>query len=440
MKIELSNINRIKRASIKLNGLTVIAGENDTGKSTLSKMIFSNIKAYANVVNEGKIGINKRIAPVVRQLYKRIGLPLRRNPFVYHTKSQSVFPNSAEEFIEEIISLDNVESKYFLEEFTSKLESRENIKLSTKALIEKDLQSIENCLTNRNDPTAFLQPKVYRLIESEFFNKITSMNTEQSNFAFIDDENGSIMSYRISDNSVKSLSYKESFNFYKDATYVESPLHFQLQDVIKRAQAYMEMESYHNDLWSIRNLMVPMHVKDFSDKISSLAEYLDSAEFSTRVVNQIHGTTNGAFVYDKDKRRIMFKNELGVFSLNNVASGIKSFGVLEILLSNEIISPEKMLLWDEPENHLHPQWQVYFADVLVQLVKAGIPIVVCSHSPYFIQAIRHFSSVHSIEGAVDYYLSRIEDDGLCTFDEVTTDLNRIFSKLAKPMNDIMNFG
>lgn len=437
MRIELSNINRIRRASIKLNGLTVIAGENDTGKSTLSKMIFSNIKAYANVVNDGKISNAERIEPSVRQLYKRIGMPLRRNP--YSAFPRTKIPNSAEEFIDEIFSLNNNEAEIFLKEFTSNLEGWDSIKLSTKALIEKDLQSIEICLKNSDNPAALLQPKVRRLIESEFFNKITSIKTDQSNFAFIDDHNRSIMSYEITEGTVNKLHYNDTFNFYNDATYVESPLHFQLQDVIKRAQTYMEMERGRSS-WSFRKLMVPMHVKDFSDKISTLVEDFDSADLSTKIVNQIHGTTKGAFIYDKSKRRIMFKNGLGEFSLNNVASGIKSFGVLEILLSNEIISPEKMLLWDEPENHLHPQWQVHFADVLVQLVKAGIPIVVCSHSPYFIQAIRHFSSVHSIEESVDYYLSRIEDNGLCTFDEVTTDLNRIFSKLAKPMNEIMNFG
>ena len=437
MRIELSNINRIRRASIKLNGLTIIAGENDTGKSTLSKMIFSNIKAYANVVNDGKISKAERIEPSVRQLYKRIGMPLRRNPYGAFLRTK--IPNSAEEFIDEIYSLNNDEIGFFLKEFTSKLEGWDSIKLSTKALIEKDLQSIEICLKNSDNPAALLQPKVRRLIESEFFNKITSIKTEQSKFAFIDDHNRSIMSYEITEGTVNSLHYNDTFNFYNDATYVESPLHFQLQDVIKRAQTYIEMERGRNS-WSFRNLMVPMHVKDFSDKISTLAEDSDSADFPTKTVYQIHETTKGAFIFDKNKRRIMFKNGLGEFSLNNVASGIKSFGVLEILLSNEIISPEKMLLWDEPENHLHPQWQVHFAEILVQLTKAGIPIVVCSHSPYFIQAIRHFSSVYSIEESVDYYLSRIEDDGLCTFDEVTTDLNRIFSKLAAPMNKIMNFG
>lgn len=437
MKIELSNINRIKRASIKLDGLTVIAGENDSGKSTLSKMIFSNIKAHANIIDYEKMGKTEKIWPAVRLLYKRLGLPLRR--IGYHSLDEIKIPRTADDFIEKISLLDNVEIDSFISNFLDEIKKDEQIKIRTRSLIEQDLRSIEICLKHSDNPAALLQPEVLRLIESEFINNITSVNTSRSSFAFIDDDDNSVMSYELRSNSVFNLEYIDSFNFFKDATYVESPLHFQLQDILKRSQSYMDYGDQ-GGLMFFRSLMVPMHVKDFSDKI--IPSVYDSTNLfvDNTLIQKIHNTTKGAFTYNREKRRIVFKNQLGEFTLNNVASGIKSFGVLEILLSNEVISPEKMLLWDEPENHLHPQWQVYFADVLVQLAKAGIPIVVCSHSPYFIQAIRHFSSVHSIEDSVDYYMSRIEDDGLCTFDEVTTDLNRIFSKLAAPMNEIMNFG
>jgi predicted ATP-dependent endonuclease of OLD family len=45
MELRLKNIGTIEDSNIKLNGLTVIAGENDTGKSTLGKVLFALIKA-----------------------------------------------------------------------------------------------------------------------------------------------------------------------------------------------------------------------------------------------------------------------------------------------------------------------------------------------------------------------------------------------------------
>lgn len=47
----------IRHADIRLDGLTIIAGENDTGKSTVGKLIFSLVKAfnrYEQDLNESK--------------------------------------------------------------------------------------------------------------------------------------------------------------------------------------------------------------------------------------------------------------------------------------------------------------------------------------------------------------------------------------------------
>ena len=45
MRIKLTNIGMLESADVKLDGLTVIAGENDTGKSTLGKALFALVKA-----------------------------------------------------------------------------------------------------------------------------------------------------------------------------------------------------------------------------------------------------------------------------------------------------------------------------------------------------------------------------------------------------------
>ena len=44
MKLKLNNIGIIDKADIKLDGLTVIAGENDSGKSTVGKVLYALIK------------------------------------------------------------------------------------------------------------------------------------------------------------------------------------------------------------------------------------------------------------------------------------------------------------------------------------------------------------------------------------------------------------
>ena len=46
MELILKNIGMLSRAKIELSGISVIAGENDTGKSTPGRVLFSLIHAF----------------------------------------------------------------------------------------------------------------------------------------------------------------------------------------------------------------------------------------------------------------------------------------------------------------------------------------------------------------------------------------------------------
>lgn len=58
MKLSVNNFAKIKKADIIVDGITVIAGENNTGKSTIGKVIFSIFNSLSDI--EDKI-INERI-------------------------------------------------------------------------------------------------------------------------------------------------------------------------------------------------------------------------------------------------------------------------------------------------------------------------------------------------------------------------------------------
>ena len=49
MEIFIKNIGKVKEANIKIDGITVIAGENDTGKSTISKSLFTVFNSFYNI-------------------------------------------------------------------------------------------------------------------------------------------------------------------------------------------------------------------------------------------------------------------------------------------------------------------------------------------------------------------------------------------------------
>lgn len=61
MKLTLKNIGKIGTASVEINGITVIAGENNTGKSTVGRALFAVFNSFYNVQKQFE---NERIESI----------------------------------------------------------------------------------------------------------------------------------------------------------------------------------------------------------------------------------------------------------------------------------------------------------------------------------------------------------------------------------------
>ena len=105
-----------------------------------------------------------------------------------------------------------------------------------------------------------------------------------------------------------------------------------------------------------------------------------------------------------------------------------------MLLEKGSLKDKDVLILDEPEIHLHPQWQIYYAELIVLLQKQfDLTIIITTHSPYFIDAIEVFSAKHNVSDRVNYYLSDISEDYSVEVKDVTNSIELIYKKLAEPM-------
>ena len=129
---------------------------------------------------------------------------------------------------------------------------------------------------------------------------------------------------------------------------------------------------------------------------------------------------------------MLFRSEEEQVSIKNTASGIKVFGILQLLSSNGFIKNNALLIFDEPENHLHPKWQLDLAKILVNLAKSGVSILVSSHSPYMIEALKRYSERVELENETGFYLA---DNRTI---ENRDRLEEIFTKLAEPFEVFRN--
>ena len=92
------------------------------------------------------------------------------------------------------------------------------------------------------------------------------------------------------------------------------------------------------------------------------------------------------------------------YDLEDCATGIKGVSIIANLYNQGCLSDRTLLIIDEPEAHLHPEWIVAYARILVLLVKRiGLRLLLASHSPDMINALQAFSTSGNISKWTHFY-------------------------------------
>ena len=216
----------------------------------------------------------------------------------------------------------------------------------------------------------------------------------------------------------------------KDATFIDSPLILNNHDVLARSQTLLDMGQRRSG--RLGQPFTTLHTKDLFDKLRTpllpfdLLSQGDTMGCS-RALDDLQVLMDGEVAYDKTERDFVFHRPSGAsISIKNTASGIKVFGLLKILVSNEFVAKDTILIFDEPENHLHPKWQLKLAQVLLTLVERGVYVLVSSHSPYLIEALKRGVDRAGLNTETRFALAQ----GKTIKDEDR--LSDIFSVLAEP--------
>ncbi len=323
MELQLKNIGMIKEANVKIDGLTVIAGENDTGKSTLGKSLYFLMTFLSDLNKVLKSKLKEQEAKRSLQLSKLIFDNQLTNKSYFALKTKTNFYQF------------NIEDNEVAHKNDFKIEIDSN-----------DLRL----------PIMIETPIVWNL--NKFFNQMANIQSQAGMFG---DE--------------LSIDYP----------FLLKDLHFKL--------------------------MVGINKKSY------------------KIENKILNLINGKFKRD-ELGNYYFERKKKKISLLNTATGIKYFGIFQILSQNNYLNKNTVLILDEPEVHLHPKWQLEMAKIIIELVKNEVRIVVNSHSPYMIEALKRYSEVEEIENKTNFYLA---ENGYIEYQE---SLENIFEKLVLPIREL----
>ena len=140
----------------------------------------------------------------------------------------------------------------------------------------------------------------------------------------------------------------------------------------------------------------------------------------------------------------MFRRNDGLeVDIIDSATGIKSFSILQTLLLNGTITKNTLLIIDEPEAHLHPQWIVEYARLVVLMYKkTGTKFFIASHSTDFVSAVKYIAEKEGISSSLAFYYA--EEDKkqkyMYNYHSIGTDIEPIFESFNKSLDKISEYG
>jgi len=403
MKLSIKNVGKLKEADVEINGITVIAGENNTGKSTVSKALFSLFNGFYNFDNK-MVELKSRD---IRNIFLRFMQNLNReNANTLIDISDKIVKDTSYKFdrnklIQLIQEKKNLISIEYLEEVSEKIFNILNI---------KDEEYLENTISY--------------ILNNEFDNQINTIwSNDLGEIALEIKENE--LKLRIKNNKVIKIENK--INLHSEVIYIDDPF------VIDNLNEYKwrDINYLENHKESLETKLIrEKNEKTFSEKIIAKNNLQQITEKLEEVINGKIKFNQGKWIYEFENN-----NEL---NLKNLSAGLKSFAILKRLVENGNLEEKGIVILDEPEIHLHPEWQLKFAELIVLLQKEfRMHILLTTHSPYFVSAIEVFSEKYKIDDKCKYYVAENKGNSGIIKD-ITGNTNIIFKKMARPFQDLEN--
>ena len=432
-KFTLYDYHAIEKAEIILDGITVLAGENGCGKSTLSRWLYYIVNAASN----WEIYIFEEFKLEMLNLVRR-----------FEQSAMDVARKERRELLEQMELIENLKyvdigSFYrvadlardavymFSERLFSFLAVSNNVSLRSKRVFsfldielkdkapdvivnEFQKKYLEHLETRTND----IVEKAEKREPKDFYQVI------HNRYRVMDDAPSRI---QLSEEGVKILKKERIgvlFNL-DSAIYVDTPMALQ--------------NTMYGLGWSDNVFWRDLQKRMLEKKPDT---FVNTKKILLRLKMLMKGYVKAdKQPYGREELRYVRKDGLNI-KLEDTATGLKTFAYIQCLLENGHLNERTLLLIDEPEAHLHPQWVVEFAKLLVSLHKeVGVKVMVASHNPDMVAAIQRIAQKENVIDRTHFYQTFSQPDSFqYVFKDLGGSIAEIFESFNIALSRIQSYG
>ncbi|MBW1615178.1 MAG: AAA family ATPase, partial [Deltaproteobacteria bacterium] len=383
MKVSIKNLGQIKKADIKINDLTIIAGGNNTGKTYITYAIYGLLEEWKKylhleesenfaktLIKEGSLIIpiellNKKKTNIINKISEEFS----DNIHNIFGAGENQFPNTKIS-----VSIEQ-NSPAFIDKISPVVQFGKNIKI--EARYEKDKEVILSLITEDKKKL----PPLFILSDGITF----------------------ILSYILLKSSfpspfILSAERQAISLFYKELDINKDKLIEQLQKVSGERGHFDPFELI--EAYSSR---YALPIKDnifFTRDISKLKSSKSSLSFGEEILKTIKDMAGGYFKQvDKEIHFISTARKKGKFNIPLYLASSSARGLSDIYFYLKHKAQKgDILMIDEPESHLHPANQIYIARLLALCVNSGLKVFISTHSDYI---IREFNNLIMLSNSFD---------------------------------------
>ncbi len=454
MQIYLDGIGLIKDSTVKLDGLTVITGENNSGKSTVGKALYAIIDGMIDIdLKQERDEIEYVRVHLLNELKKTIS-DLSRFTKSINLDSLDVFYELDSDFKEEnIFSHTNLTAmqQLFMQNSRHKFRSKKSlynfiekiyqeiteIKLEDKFQDKKNnvlihCTKILNLLQKGSDRNKFRNMFINHMLASEFKEQVQPIKKQGiSSKIIFEDSLGVLFEAIIEDDTVVSKDFNATQNIFSKSYFIDNAF---ILDEVPYLERYHTSTFYIYGDFATNSINIATHKEKLLKYLSkpyqiNVTNELEQNKFYDKVQKHINDIIPGDLRINKN---VLEYVENGIpLKASNLATGSKMFGIIKMILDKYGLDDSTMLILDEPEAHLHPKWQNAFAEVIVILVKElNVNVLLTSHSPTFVLAIEAFMRKYEIIEKTNFYHTELQEDGFVKYKCVNDDLSVIYEDFA----------
>ena len=447
-KVKIKNIGKLADAELRIGKFTVFAGPNNTGKSFVSKLLYSLFDAMNE--NHGETYVNKLLKPARDNL---ISLMQRELPDDKQSKLLLLL-NEIDELGSLVRTADNFER---LNEVCLILRNRTknmrqtglDVSPTSSDIFWKEYQDFHDSLNMMQETldefkttpdqelgkaivSSGMRNKIQQnLIHNFQVQRLANLRGKENASSRVDVEG--VGSFEFSNGEIRfdtDVSGIKQLQQYSSVIYLESPVYWKLKNALEDIDS---SPGFFSRRGRERLSGVPGYFYDLARALKF--EYTGDMAFPDVYERLTGSDVMGGKIAISETGELSFQENGRRFSLPVTAMGIANLGILALLIERKVLDKGSFLFVDEPEAHLHPAWQVRMAETLFELSRQDVNVVIATHSADILKWLE----VHVKKNPDDEQLVALNQfpvNGNKANEDFETKIGKIMHALTEPFSEL----